>query len=123
MRKRAAPRPSNRGPALDPETPVPGCYEVRLVRGGPPVALRIWLGPPLDPATGAEVPERGVRWQCQLNGNELVPIEDWWPGCARRPINRAEHDRIARASLTMDRAAIFYDPRRRINRLTAPPPF
>lgn len=112
-----------RGPSFDSETPAPGHYLIQLRRDGPPVALRIWLGPPIDPATGAEVPERGVRWQCQLNGAELVPLEDYWPGCARKPITKAEHDRIAALSRTMDPAHPFYDPRRRINRLTAPMPF
>ena len=116
------PRPP-RGPSYDPDTPVPGFYRIKLNRAGVPVALHIWLGPPIDPDTKAEVPERGFRWQCRLNGSELVPIEDYWPGCARQPISKAEHDRIAALSRTMDPTKPFYDPRRRINRLTAPVPF
>lgn len=27
----------SRGPSYDPEVPVPGCYRIRLTRGGPPV--------------------------------------------------------------------------------------
>ncbi len=107
----------------DPDTPVPGCYRIRLAKGGPPVALRIWLGHAIDPATGEEVTERGMRWQCAINGSERVPVEDYWPGCARDPITQAEHDRIAAESRTMDAANHFYDPRRRIDPLTAPTPF
>lgn len=108
--------------AFDPDTPVTGCYRIRQVKGGPPVALRIWLGFAIDPATGEEVAERGMRWQCTLNG-ERVPVEDYWPGCARDPIAPAEHDRIVRESRTMDADSHFYDPRRRIDPLTAPTPF
>jgi len=123
-------RYSNRfGPAaaarvgFDPETPVPGCYRIRLRAGGPPVALRIWLGNGIDAATGEEAQERGYRWQCAINGSERVPVEDYWPGCARDPITQAEHDRIVAESRTMDETSAFYDPRRRIDPLTAPPPF
>jgi hypothetical protein len=107
----------------DPDTPIPGCYRIRLRKGGPPVALRIWLGLAIDPATGEEVVERGLRWQCAINGGERVPVEDWWPGCARDPISREEHDRIAAESRTMDETSHFYDPRRRVDPLTAPTPF
>lgn len=117
--ERAAPR----GPAYDPETPVPGCFRIRLRRGGPPVALRIWLGLPIDPATGDEVEERGFRWQCAINGGERVPVEDYWPGCARDPISQAEHDRIVAESRTMDPDSHFYNPRKPVDRLTAPMPF
>lgn len=116
-------RAAERGPSYDPDTPVPGCYRIRLTKGGPPVALRIWLGPSIDPATGEEVQERGFRWQCCVNDAERVPVEDYWPGCARDPITREEHDRIARESRTLDAGSHFYDPRRPIDRLSAPLPF
>lgn len=117
--KPAAPR----GAAYSTETPVPGCYRIRLTKGGPFVALRIWLGPPIDPATGDEVPERGMRWQCRLNGIQLVPVEDFWPGCAKHPITAHEYARICRLSRTMDPKHPFFDPKRRVNRLAAPVPF
>jgi hypothetical protein len=121
-RRHGAPAPS-RGPAYDAETPVPGCYRIRLRAGGPPVALRIWRGPSIDPATGEEVQERGHHWQCAVNGGERVPVEQYWPGCARDPISQAEHDRLAAAATTMDPDDAFYDPRKPIDRLTAPMPF
>lgn len=117
--KPAAPR----GRAYDSETPAPGFYRIRKVKGGPFVAVRIWLGHPLDPATGEELKERGMRWQCQLNGCELVPVEDYWPGVAKHAISQADHDRICALSRTMNPKHPFYDPRRRIDRLTAPVPF
>jgi len=120
---RVGKRAASRGPAFDPETPVAGCYRIRLNKGGPPVALRIWFGPPLDPETRAPMTERSPRWQAQTNNLELVPVMDFWPRCARVRISKAEHDRIAGLSATMDAAHPFYDPRRPIDRLTAPLPF
>ncbi len=116
-------RAPSRGPSYDPETPVPGCYRIRLRRGGPPVALRIWLGPSIDPATGEEVQERGFRWQCAINDGARVAVEDHWPGCARDPIDCAEHDRIAEAARTMNPDDPFFDVRKPVDRLNAALPF
>jgi len=122
-RRRAALHPrADRGPALDPDIPVPGFYRIRLIRGGPYCALRIWLGAAIDPATGLEVEERGYRWQCAVNG-QRVPFEDHWPGCARDPISKQEYERILAESRTMDGRSAFFDPRRRIDLMTAPPAF
>lgn len=117
-----APLPS-RGPSFDPETPVAGCYRIRLRKGGPPVALRIWRGASIDPATGEEVQERSPTWQCEVNGTDRVPVDRHWPGCARDPISREEHDRLVAASRTMNPDSHFYDLRKPIDRLTAPMPF
>lgn len=123
MRHRAAIQTrADRGPALDPDIPMPGCYRIRLVKGGPYCALRIWLGLPIDPATNEEVQERGYRWQCTLNGVR-VPFEDHWPGCARDRISQEEHDRICGEHRTMDHTSPFYDPRRPISLASAPVPF
>lgn len=121
-RRRGPALPLRNLPTVDPEIPMPGCYRIKMRKDGPPVALRIWLGPSIDPATGEEVQERGFRWQCTVNG-ERVPFEDHWPGCARDPISRAEYDRILAESATMDAASPFYDPRRPIDRLTMKLPF
>ena len=108
---------------FDPELPVAGCYRVRLAKGGPPVAIRIWRGASIDPATGEEVQDRSPTWQCAINDGERVPLDRFWPGCARDPISRAEHDRIAAESRTMDETSHFFDPKRRIDPLRAPLPF
>lgn len=115
------PLPS-RGPAFDPDVPVTGCYRIRLRRGAPYSAVRIWLGPPIDPDTGEQMSERGYRWQASINGSP-VPLEQVWPGCARDPIPLAEHDRIANQNATMDELSPFYDARKPIDLGSAPPPF
>jgi hypothetical protein len=121
MARLGTPRPP-RGPALDPDVPVPGCFRIRLRRGAPWSAVRIWLGLPVDPLTGEEMSERGYRWQATLNGAP-ADIHDLWPGCAREPISREEHDRIVELNRTPDEESPFYDPARRIDLASAPPPF
>lgn len=115
-------RAPSRGPGLDPETPQPGCYRIRLRRDAPFSVVRIWLGPSIDPATGEETQERGFMWQCSLNGHR-VPLEQCWPGCGREQISREEHDRIVGLNATMDEDSPFYDPARRIDLRNAPAPF
>lgn len=111
-----------RGPALDPEIPETGCYRIRLRKGAPDSAIRIWLGPSIDPASGEEMSERGFNWQCELNG-QRVPLWDYWPGCARERISREEYDRISARNATLDEESPFYDPLRPIDLGRAPPPF
>jgi hypothetical protein len=106
---------------LDADLPSPGCYRVRLRAGAPDSAVRIWLGHGVDPETGEEMLDRPFLWQASVNG-QRVPLEQCWPGCAREPISREEHDRIATRNMTMDEESPFYDPRRPIDLFTAPPP-
>jgi hypothetical protein len=115
------PAPS-RGPAVDPEAPQAGCYRVRLRKGAPDSAIRIWLGRPIDPESGEEMLERPFNWQCELNG-QPVPLWDYWPGCAREPISREEYDRLIARNATLDEQSPFYDPLRPIDLGRAPPPF
>jgi hypothetical protein len=112
-----------RGEAYSTETPTAGCYRIRLTKGGPFVALRIWHGQSLDPVTGEEMIERPLFWQCRLNGTQFVPVEDFWPFCAQHKISRAEYARICRLSRTMNPKHPYYDPRRAINSMVAPVPF
>jgi hypothetical protein len=108
---------------VDAEIPTVGTYRVRMRRDGPPCAVRIWFGAPVDPATGEAMTEtRGASFQATLNG-AAVELDKVWPGCARDPIDKAEHDRIARLALTTDEDDPFYDPRRRIDPLTSALPF
>lgn len=107
---------------FDTELPTPGCYRVRIRRGAPDSAVRIWLGHPIDEATGEEVQERGFSWQCALNG-QRVPLDRCWPGCAREQISREEHDRLVERNATMDPDSPFYDASKPISIGRAPPPF
>lgn len=118
--RNGTPLPS-RGPAFDPETPAPGCYRVRLRRGAPDSAVRIWLGHGVDPETGEEMLDRPILFQCTLNGAR-VPLEQCWPGCAREPIDEAEHDRIVERNRTMDETSPFYSPTTPIDLFRADPP-
>lgn len=115
-------RAPSRGPGFDPDVPSPGCYRVRLRPGAPFSAVRIWLGHGIDPATGEEMLERPFHWQCTVN-RQRVPLERWWPGCAREPISRDEHDRIAERNATMDEESPFYDPMKPIDLRSVPAPF
>jgi len=121
MVRTGKPLPS-RGPAMDPDVPQPGCYRIRLRAGAPWSVVRIWLGRARDPETLLEMPERPFMWQATLNGFP-ADLHRFWPGCAREPISREEHDRIVEQNATMDPDSPFYDPKRRIDLKSAPAPF
>lgn len=70
------------------ETPTAGWYRYHLVKGGSPVAIKVWFGPPHDPVTGEEL-DRSYRWQASCNG-ELIDLSQVWPMCGRDPIDEAE---------------------------------
>lgn len=111
----------NAGP-FDPDVPVAGLYRVRLVKGGPPVAVRLWFGAPVDPLTGEEM-DRAPKWFATVNGQEIVDAFRFWPGCAREPISQAAFDHIVERSRTMDPTDPFFDPKKPVDRSTAKPPF
>lgn len=110
------------GQLIDPDIPTPGSYRIKLAKGAPTSAVRIWLGHPIDPETGEEMTERGFRWQASING-EPVPLDRVWPGCARDPIDDAEHARIMERNSTQDDDSPFYDVRKPVDLSRAPPPF
>jgi hypothetical protein len=121
--ERRGPRaPAYAGPSIDPDLPTAGCYRIKLRKGAPDSAVRIWLGASIDPETEKEVEERPLMWQASING-QRVPLERVWPGCARDPISEAEHDRIKARNATLDEESPFYDPRQPVDLSTAPPPF
>jgi hypothetical protein len=111
------------GPAFDPDEPVRGYFKTRLVKGGPPVALLIWFGQPLDPETG-ELMDRAPRWFARINGTaEVVEASRFWPDCARDPISFAEYRHICERSATLDPSDPYFDPRKPVDRSLTPPPF
>jgi hypothetical protein len=120
---RTAPRSrGHAGPAFDPDVPVAGCYRMKLRKGAPASAVRIWLGHSIDPETGSESEERPLHWQASING-QRVPLDRVWPGVAREQISRDEHDRIVERNATLDEESPFYDPRQPVDLASAPPPF
>jgi hypothetical protein len=79
--------------------PTPGLYALRLVRGGPLVAVRIWHGAAV---IAGEEQDRAPGWYCEIDGRTdrwdkeqqcLVPLEidRAWPFCARRPIPQRDY--------------------------------
>ena len=72
------------------DTPVPGFYWTRLVRGGPKVPVRIWLDDNCrDPDTG-EPMDRPPMMRATRGGKE-VDLSQVWPYCAKHCINAAEY--------------------------------
>lgn len=105
---------------FDPDTPVEGFYRMRMRKGAPMSAIRLWYGQPSDPVTGEPL-DRSPRWQASINNIECE-WEQVWPRCAREPVSQADHDRIAAEFRTMDSDSAFYDPQRPIGLLRATPP-
>jgi len=79
-----------------PDQPVAGFYKMRLVRGGPFVAVRVFFEASRDPATG-DVCDRSPRWQASIDGRE-ADIWRAWPYCSGRPIDQAEYDYLLAVS-------------------------
>lgn len=110
------------GPAgIAVDTPAAGFYRYRMVKGGFPVAVKIWFGQPKDPITG-ELMDRSLRWQAEINGRP-ADIDSLWPRVAGSPIDQAEHDYLASinswaAEHAPDHAAA--DPRKPIDLMSAP---
>jgi hypothetical protein len=115
-------RAPSRGPSFDPDEPVAGFYRLKLRKGATDSALRIWHGFPMDPETGAEMHERPMVWQATLNGGPCDYLQ-FWPACARDPISEAEHNRLVERNKTMEPESPFYDPLRKVDINSAPPPF
>lgn len=114
-------RAPSRGPGFDPDVPVAGFYRIKLRKGAADSALAIWYGPTPDP-DGYGALERPLAWQAMLNGAP-VDVFDYWPACATDPITRDEHNRIVTRNRTMDAKSPFYDPKRKVDLNSAPPPF
>lgn len=87
-----------------PDKPVAGFYQMRLVKGGPFVPVRIWFGTSFDPATG-EWNDRSHHWRACIDGQQ-VDIWRAWPGCSGRAISEGEY-RYMRATTAHAKA---YEP-------------
>jgi hypothetical protein len=108
---------------FDPDVPTPGFYRTRLRKGAHPVAIHIFYGQTPDPETGE--PLERWAWQARINGKP-VDLYSVWPGCARDPISKAEHDHLVKLELWGREHAPDSpqaNPLRPINHLTAPLPF
>jgi hypothetical protein len=74
-----------------------GMYAMRLVKGGPLVAVRIWYGHAI---IDGEEQDRGYDFRCEIDGRTdriidgiraPLDISEAWPFCARRPIDLREY--------------------------------
>jgi len=119
-------------------SPTPGWYKRRLVRGGPFVPARIWweLAPRevCDECEGrgcwtcknlGAVPTDDDRLRCEVAGQARDPYDEWtW--LANGPISEAEYNLMrARAEWDRahDRAAPSANPREAIDFLKVRPPW
>lgn len=59
----------------------PRFYRMRLVKAGPLCGIKIWYGPPVDPADGLPMWERPYMHRCAVNGVD-TPIDDVAPWIA-----------------------------------------
>ncbi len=75
--------------SYQPDLPVAGYYQMRLIRHGPFVPVRIWFGSSFDPTTG-EWNDRSHFWRAAIDG-EQVSIWRVWPTCSGRPITETEY--------------------------------
>ena len=69
--------------------PQPGWFKVRLVKGGPYVAAKIWIEREIDPLTGElAAPE---EYRCEIDGMPRNAEIAW---TFLEPISRAEYDAL-----------------------------
>ncbi|SNT20168.1 hypothetical protein [Sphingopyxis indica] len=109
---------------LDVETPVAGCYRIRLGRDTVAIGVRLWFGAPLDPVTGEEL-DRSHRWQAQADDGEILDFERVWPACARDPITEADFKaRCARRAWARENApdSAYAERGRKVDRLSRSEP-
>lgn len=106
------------------DIPVEGYYRMKLRSGGVLVGIRVWYGAPLDPVTGEEL-DRGWRWQALANG-EPIDLERVWPVCAADPVDEREYQFLTQRQAWARENSPDHpiaNPTRRIDPMTAPPPF
>lgn len=80
------PKPPNIG-----DHPSAGHFKVKRVRGGPWVAVRIWLDDDRRDPDFPDLPlDRSPVWRAERDGRE-VDIEKVWPFAANHPIDVDEY--------------------------------
>ncbi len=97
------------GLAVHADEPQCGWYRTRRVRGGPWIPARIFLERTIDPETGELADDE--RLVCEVGG---VRRDPWaaWQSLAKRPITRAEYDRLVaerNGSLSMQATHVPFD--------------
>ena len=113
------------------DKPQPGLFKMRLVRGGPWVAARIFYEPATDPLTG-EALDRSYYWRATIDGRLIKepstdPFEAdvdrvWIYG---RPIDQAEFDHLSGVSTWAKEhspTSPEAEPGKAVNLLTVPIP-
>ena len=84
------------------DQPLAGTYAVRLCRGGPRVACRVWFGAAV---IEGEEQDRSWAWRVEVDGRTdqiergddgylchvAIPLDRVWPYCANEPIDQAEY--------------------------------
>ena len=69
--------------------PQPGWFKMRLIKGGPFVAAKIWIEREIDPATGElAAPE---EYRCEVDGDRRDPAKVW---TYLTPISKAEYEAL-----------------------------
>lgn len=76
-------------PPIHPDEPECGWFKTRLVKGGPWVAVKIWVEQEIDSETGELTAPETVR--CEADGMRRNPNRLW---TFLTPISRAEYDAL-----------------------------
>lgn len=71
------------------DTPQPGYYKRKLVKGGPFVAVKVWMNEPDVDAAGDLMDDEGLM---MLIEGERVNPDDNWSWCMGNAIDKAEYD-------------------------------
>ncbi len=95
-------------------TPEPGYYWTRLIKGGPKVPVRIWRGITPDPWFPGNSQDRSPRLQCRVGDLEMpaeikgrwMDVYDIWIWCSNKRIERQEYEYL----LTAGRWDAEHDP-------------
>ena len=74
-------------PPVFADEPQCGWFKMRMVRGGPWLAVRIWCESDIDHETGELADDEVLR--CDINGIAESRIP--WPRCANKPITKEAH--------------------------------